>query len=93
MILLTAGDTTRSAEPAKPFFPPLQAPADASARAERDYLFAQVIDPLMDFSLAQEAATQAEAQRADGLVAKIKAFNATVSPPKRRWWPFARDKP
>ena len=66
---------------------------DASAKAERDYLFRAVIDPLLDFSLAQEAAKQAEGQRADGLVAKIRAFNAAVDPPKRRWWPFARDKP
>jgi hypothetical protein len=52
-----------------------------------------VIDPLLDFSLAQEAAKQAEGQRADALVAKIRSFNAVLEREKRRWWPFARDKP
>lgn len=62
------------------------------ARAERDYLFAVVINPLLDTSVAQEAAKQAEGQRADGVVAKVDAHNALVTR-KRRWWPFARDKP
>ncbi|KQV66656.1 hypothetical protein [Caulobacter sp. Root343] len=66
---------------------------DASAKAERDYLFRAVIGPLLDFSLAQEAVKQAEGQRADGVVAKVLAFNAVVERKRRRWWPFARDKP
>lgn len=90
---MTAGDTTRAADPEKPQFPPLEPVLDASAKAERDYLFRAVVNPLLDFSLAQEAAKQAEAQRADGVVAKVRAHNAAVEPPKRRWWPFARDKP
>lgn len=92
-IQLTVGDTIRSAKPDAPFFPPLPPPATEAAKAERDYLFANIIDPLLDFSLAQEEALQAEGQRADGVVAKVKAFNATVEPRKRRLWPFARDKP
>jgi hypothetical protein len=53
---------------------------------------AVVIKPLMAFSLLQERAKQAEGQRADGVVAKVDAFNTAVER-KRRWLPWARDKP
>ena len=43
---------------------------------------ARVIRPLLDFSLAQEATTAAERQRAEGLVAKVDALNRATH--KRR---------
>lgn len=89
---LTAGDRRPTPNPAKPAIPTLRPAASPEAAAERGYLFAVVIKPLMDFSLLQEGAKQAEGQRADGVVAKVDAHNAVVTR-KRRWWPFARDKP
>lgn len=90
---LTAGDTTRTADPEKPQFPPLERVLSPEAKAERDYLFRAVIDPLLAFSLSQEETIGAERQRADGIVAKVRAHNAAVAPKKRRWWPLARDTP
>lgn len=89
---LTSGDRQATADPAKPAIPTLRPAGSPEAIAERGYLFAVVIKPLMDFSLQQEAAKQAEGQRAAGVVAKVDAHNAVVTR-KRRWWPFARDKP
>lgn len=43
------------------------------------------VAPLMDFSLQQEAATAAERQRADGVVAKVGAHNEATRP-KPPWW-------
>lgn len=89
---LTSGDRQATPDPVKPAIPTLRPAASPDAIAERGYLFAVVIKPLMDFSLQQEAAKQAEGQRAGGVVAKVDAHNAVVTR-KRRWWPFARDKP
>lgn len=64
----------------------------SEAKAERDYLWAWVVKPLMDFSLAQEVAKQAEAQRADAVVAKVDAYNKATAP--KRWrWPWIKAAP
>ncbi|MEH0194591.1 hypothetical protein V7S57_02530 [Caulobacter sp. CCNWLY153] len=93
-LLLTTADRARTPDPAKPSLPqPLAPTYSAEATAERAYLFEAVVKPLLVFSLAQEAAKQAEGQRADGLVAKVDAHNAVVAPEKRSWWPFSpRDR-
>lgn len=72
---------------------PKTLPAEqATPAAERAWLVDHVIKPLMDFSLAQEKAKQAEGQRAAGVVAKVDAFNAATAP--KRWtWPWARPPP
>jgi hypothetical protein len=89
---LTKSDRLATPDPAKPAILNLRPATSPEAVAERSYLFAVVIKPVMDFSLLQEGAKQAEGQRADGVVAKIDAHNAVVTR-KRRWRPFARDKP
>lgn len=89
---LTRGDREATPDPSKPVIPTLRPAASPEAAVERGYLLAVVIKPLMDFSLLQEAAKQAEGQRAASVVAKVDAHNAVVTR-KRRWWPFARDKP
>ncbi len=82
---LTSGDRQATPDPSKPKIPTLRPATSPEAIAERGYLFAVVIKPLIDFSLAQEAAKQAEGQRAAGLVAKADAHNAAVAA-ERRWW-------
>lgn len=91
-VQLTAGDRTPTPNPPKPEILTLRPATSPEAREERSYLMAVVIKPLMDFSLDQEVAKQTEGQRADGVVAKVDAHTAEVTR-KRRWWPFARDKP
>jgi hypothetical protein len=88
---LTVGDRTRAEDPLKPVLPrPLAPISTPEAQAERTYLWGAVVKPLMDFSLAQEVARWAEAQRADGVVAKVDAHNAAIAPKKWRW-PWSRD--
>lgn len=89
---LTSSDRQATPDPSKPQIPTLRPALSPDAIAERGYLFAVVIKPLIDFSLQQEAAKQAEGQRAAGVVGKVDAHNAAVTR-ERRWWPFARDKP
>ncbi len=92
-LLLTAADRTRVADPAKPVLPqPLAATATPEAAAERSYLVRVLVKPLMDFSLAQEEAKQAEAQRSDGVVAKVDAFNKATAP-KGFSWPWKKTPP
>jgi hypothetical protein len=90
---LSASDRTRTQAPDKPAIArPLAPTATPEAAAERSYLWKAVVEPLMAFSLAQEEATQAAAQRADGVVAKVDAHNAAIAP--KGWkWPWAKTPP
>jgi hypothetical protein len=91
ILQLTAADRTRAENPLAPALPQPLAPAvTPEARAERGYLWEAVVKPLMDFSLQQEEAKQAEAQRADGVVAKVDAYIRATAPKVWRW-PWARD--
>jgi hypothetical protein len=60
-------------------------PPAATGAAERDYLLAAVIRPILAFSIAQEAATAAERQRADGVVAKVDHFAADTAPKRKKF--------
>lgn len=84
-LLLTQGDRTRTPDPDKPALPASLPKVEGPAAAERAYLWAVVIQPLLDVSLAQEAAKQKEGQRADGVVAKVDAYNKAVAPKGWRW--------
>lgn len=59
------------------------APPAPTGREEREYLSRTVIKPLLGLTLLQEATTAAERQRANGVVAKVDAYNA-ASKPKRK---------
>jgi hypothetical protein len=63
---------------------PLDKPA-ATGAEERGYLLDRVIRPVLQFSLGQEAATAAERQRADGVVAKVDAFAAATQPKRHKF--------
>lgn len=81
---LTAADRTHAPDPAEPAIPQLRAVTPGSPEAgERFYLLDALIKPALAFSVAQEATIAAERQRADGLVAKIDAYNAAVRPKRR----------
>ena len=73
---LSVADTTETPDAPRPQFGQLRAVAPGSPEeAERNYLRELVIDPLMKFSVGQEATIAGERQRAGGLVAKIQAAN------------------
>lgn len=73
---LSAADTTETPDAARPQLGELRAVAPGSPEeSERNYLRDKVIEPLLKFSLGQEATIAGERQRADGLVAKIQAAN------------------
>lgn len=82
LLTLTTQDRTPVADPAKPNLPQPLPPPQPTGEAERKYLWEAMIAPLMDTSLKQEATTQQERQRANGVVAKVDA----AQKPKRPWW-------
>ena len=76
---------TPTADPVKPdLTPPSQRPYAATVAQERAATWEGYVKPLMGFSVEQEAATAAERQRANGLLALIEDFNERTKP-KRRW--------
>lgn len=81
-VSLTDNDRKPVADPAKPNLPAKIAPLAATPKAEREYMWDTYVAPLMDFSIQQEATTQSERQRANGVVAKVDA----AQKPKRPWW-------
>lgn len=86
-IPLSIDDLTPAADPALPELSDALAPPAATGAAERAYLWSEVIEPLMIFSLAQEAALAAERRRAAGIIEKAEAVNR---PTRRPWWRFWR---
>ncbi len=92
---LTGADRTPAVDAPAPDPGPIGPPLETGA-AERARLTTVMIQPMMAFSLSQEATIAAERQRAAGVIAKVDAYNAEMTrearPParKRRWWPFGR---
>jgi hypothetical protein len=81
---LTPGDRTHAADAGRPTFGKLAEPAPTGV-AERNYLFATVIRPLLAFSIAQEETTAEERQRADAVVAKVDALNQATHTKRRKF--------
>ncbi len=90
---LTAADRNVTPDVAAPAIGPVGTVKE-SGEAERADLLRAVIEPLMAFSLSQEASIAAERQRAAAVIAKIDAYNAELARQKasvakaHRWWPF-----